>query len=163
MNTTKLCRAGLISAIYCVLTIAISPLSFGAIQFRFSEALTVLPLFYPESIIGLTIGCLIANIFGNGVLDIVLGTLGTLISSLLTYFVGKRLKKFPVKLIVGEIFPIVINAVLVPFTFCAFADLKHAYFLGVLTVGLGQLAVISTLGTILAVSINGMLNKKSKF
>ena len=161
MNTAKLCKTGLIATVYCVLTIAVAPLSFGAVQFRFAEALTVLPLFYPESIVGLTLGCLIANIFGNGVLDIVLGTLGTLISSLLTYFVGKKLKKFPVKVIVGELFPIVINAVLVPFTFCAFADLKRVYFLGVATVGLGQLAVISTLGTFLAVAINGMINKKS--
>lgn len=153
MNSKSLCRAGIIAGLYCVLTVLIAPLSYGQVQFRFAEALTVLPLFYQEAIVGLTIGCFIANVLGNGILDLFLGTLATFISALLTYFVGKKTKKFIVKLILGEIFPIVINAFIVPFTFLAFSELKSAYFLGVLTVGGGQLAVIVTLGSLLAVTL----------
>ncbi len=153
MNSKSLCRMGIIAGLYCVLTVLIAPLSYGQVQFRFAEALTVLPLFYPEAIVGLTIGCFIANVLGNGILDLFLGTLATFISALLTYFVGKKTKKFIVKLILGEIFPIVINAFIVPFTFLAFSELKSVYFLGVLTVGGGQLAVIVTLGSLLAVTL----------
>lgn len=161
MNSKSLCKAGIIAGLYSVLTVVVAPLSYGQIQFRFAEALTVLPLFYPEAVLGLTTGCFIANIFGNGTLDLILGTLATLISSFLTFIVGRKIKKFTVKLIVGEIFPVVINAFLVPFTFLAFLKLKSGYFIGVLTVGGGQLAVIVTLGTFLAVALRRIEIKKN--
>ncbi len=161
MNSKSLCRAGVIAGLYCVLTVIVAPLSYGQVQFRFAEALTVLPLFFPEAVLGLTTGCFIANILGNGTLDLILGTLATLISSLLTSLAGRKIKKFAVKLIVGEIFPVVINALLVPFTFLAFSKLKSGYFIGVLTVGGGQLAVIATLGTFLAVALRKIEIKKT--
>lgn len=161
MNSKSLCRTGIIAGLYCVLTVLIAPLSYGQVQFRFAEALTVLPLFYPEAVVGLTVGCFIANVLGNGILDLFLGTFATLISALLTYFVGKKIKKFIVKLIVGEIFPVVINALLVPFTFLAFSKLKSGYFIGVLTVGGGQLVVIATLGSLLAVAIYKIRQKNN--
>lgn len=150
---------GLIAGLYCVLTVLIAPLSYGQVQFRFAEALTILPLFYPEAVVGLTAGCFIANVLGNGILDLFLGTFATLISALLTYFVGKKTKKFIVKLFFGELFPIVVNALLVPFTFVAFSELKSVYFIGVLTVGGGQLAVIVTLGSFLAVALRRIKEK----
>ena len=83
-NAKALTRAGIIGAVYVVLTMALFPLSFGAVQVRISEGLTLLPLIFPESVLGLTVGCLISNLFGNGVIDVVFGTLATFLSAILT-------------------------------------------------------------------------------
>lgn len=61
-GTVYTVQAALIAAIYAALTYAVAPLSFGATQFRISEALTVLPVFTPAAIPGLAVGCIIANI-----------------------------------------------------------------------------------------------------
>jgi len=65
-------------------------MSFGIVQIRISEALTVLPYRFKEAILGITIGCFIANLFSPfGPIDWVLGTLLTLIAAIITYFLGK--------------------------------------------------------------------------
>ncbi|MEI6157486.1 MAG: QueT transporter family protein [Atribacterota bacterium] len=72
----KLSRMGLVAALYVVLTVMppFYALSYGPIQIRVSECLTVLPFLFPETIWGLTAGCLIANTLGNvGFHDIVFG------------------------------------------------------------------------------------------
>lgn len=154
MNKTVIvCRTAVIAALYAVLTVAIAPLSYGPIQFRFSECLTILPLFFPESVVGLTVGCFFSNLFGNGPLDIIFGTLATFTASVLGLLCSKKCKTFTVKLIWVEFFAIMINAVVVPFTFLALTELKEVYFINMFTVGLGQLVVISTLGTLLALAI----------
>ena len=72
----RLVRGALIAAIYAVLCAALAPISYGEVQFRISEALTILPLLMPEAIPGLFVGCLIANLIGGaGILDIVFGSL----------------------------------------------------------------------------------------
>lgn len=146
-NTAKIiARAGVTGALYCVLTIALQPISYGAVQFRVSEALTVLPLLFPETAVGLTIGCFIANIFGNGVLDMVLGTAATLAASVITAFIGRHVHKTAPKIILGVIPPIVLNALIVPFTFMAASDTFWVYLANAGTVFLGQAVVICLLG-----------------
>ena len=79
-NVTFLTQAAMIAAIYVVLTYVFAPFSFGEIQIRISEALTILPLFTPAAVPGLFIGCLIGNILGGAILpDIVFGSMATLI------------------------------------------------------------------------------------
>lgn len=147
MKTTKLLvRAGVVGALYAVLTIVLAPISYGPVQFRVAEALTLLPLVFPETAIGLTFGCLISNMFGNGPLDMILGTTATLIASLLTAFIGKRVKKDLAKIILGAIPPIIVNAVVVPLTFMTASDTFVAYLINGGTVFLGQTAVIAVLG-----------------
>ncbi len=86
MNTKKIVRAAVIAGLYIVITYLLAPISFGPLQFRASEALTVLPIIYPEAIPGLFIGVLFANIFGGlGLIDIVGGSLVTLIAAYFTY------------------------------------------------------------------------------
>jgi len=99
-------EAAVIAAIYAALTIILAPISYGMIQVRISEALTILPYFTPAAIPGLFIGCIIANIVGgNGLIDIIFGSLATLIAAFLSYKMPKRyLVPIP---------PIVINAVVV--------------------------------------------------
>lgn len=82
--------AGLVAALYTVLSLAFAPISFGVYQVRIAEALTVLPFLHPAAIPGLYIGCLLANVFGNvGWLDIVIGPLLTLVAALLTRGAGR--------------------------------------------------------------------------
>ncbi|MBR1709163.1 MAG: QueT transporter family protein [Clostridia bacterium] len=81
-----LTRAAIIAAIYTVLTLLLAPISYGEIQVRLSEALTLLPILFPEAIPGVTLGCLLANIFGGAMLpDIIFGTLATFLAALCTY------------------------------------------------------------------------------
>lgn len=116
-NTTLfICQTGLIAALYVALTYVFAPISFGAVQIRIAEALTLLPLLTPAAIPGVTIGCLLGNILGGGIpLDIIFGTLATLIAAVFTYLLRKRHPAF------GAIPPIVSNTLIVPFV------IKFAY------------------------------------
>ena len=87
MTTRRLAVSGMIGAAYAVMAIfgSVFGLTFGPIQFRFSEALCVTPFLFPEAVGGLFVGCLIANIFSPyGLLDIIVGSLATLIAAWLT-------------------------------------------------------------------------------
>ena len=101
-NNRQLVLSALIAAFYAALTIALEPISYGPLQFRVSEALTLLPFYMPEAIPGLFIGCVLANIFGGfGLPDIVFGSLATLCAALMT-------RKSP-NLWVGALWPVLWN------------------------------------------------------
>ena len=77
--------SALIAALYTGLTFVLAPISFGPVQFRVSEALTLLPFCLPEAVPGLFIGCLISNMLGGfGIIDIVLGSAATLAAAWIT-------------------------------------------------------------------------------
>ncbi|MDI9470468.1 MAG: QueT transporter family protein [Bacillota bacterium] len=85
LNVPSLARAGIIAALYVVLTLAFLPVSFGIVQFRISEALMMLTALVPGAVPGVTIGCFLANILGQqGIVDIIGGTLATAIAALAT-------------------------------------------------------------------------------
>ena len=80
-----LCVSAAIAALYAALTLLLMPISYGNLQCRVSEALTILPVLLPEAVPGLTVGCLIANLIGSATpWDVVFGTLATLIAALLS-------------------------------------------------------------------------------
>lgn len=147
LNATRLARAGVIAALYAVTTIAFGFISYGPIQFRISEMLCVLPLFFPEAALWLTVGCLIANIFGNGLLDMLLGTLATLLGSIVTVLVAKFFKNKFLLLFLGGLGHVLFNAFLVPLTITTLAKTLSAYFLCAATVALGEAIVIYVGGT----------------
>ena len=92
-KTKKITRIGVVAALYATITLVLGSISYGPIQFRISEVMTLLPLFGKEYILSLTIGCFLANVIGPyGVPDIILGTLATLISVYLVYLTGKHMK-----------------------------------------------------------------------
>ena len=102
----------LIASAYVVVTILCGPLSYEFAQFRFSELLNLFVFFNPSYTLGLTIGCLIANLAStNGVYDIVFGTLATLVSCLLMIGLSKIIKS----LLLAGLIPCIINAIVVPF------------------------------------------------
>lgn len=86
-----ICEAGIIAALYFAITIIVAPLSFGPLQVRISEALCVLPFFAPSAVPGLFIGCAIANVFGgNGIIDVIVGSLSTLLAAWMTYKIKNK-------------------------------------------------------------------------
>jgi uncharacterized membrane protein len=79
-------EAGIIAALYFVLTVAVAPIAYGPLQMRISEALCILPFFTPAAIPGLFVGCILANLFSPfGLWDIIFGSLATLIAASITY------------------------------------------------------------------------------
>ena len=81
MKLRTLALGGMVAALYAALTVLLAPLSYGPVQLRFSEGLTLLPYFLPEAVPGLAAGCLIANLFGGyGAVDVVVGTGATLLA-----------------------------------------------------------------------------------
>ena len=90
LNTRQIALNGIVAGLYAAITILTASFAYGNIQLRISEALMMLLLFEPSLTVGLTIGCLIANLFSTvSVLDIVIGTAATLLACLLT----TRIKK----------------------------------------------------------------------
>lgn len=85
MKLRALALGGMVAALYAGLTVLLAPLSYGPVQFRFSEGLTLLPYFLPEAVPGLAVGCLIANLFGGyGAIDVIVGSGATLLAGVLT-------------------------------------------------------------------------------
>ena len=144
-KTAYLTQAALIAAIYTVLTMIAAgfDLASGAIQVRFSEALTIMPFFTPAAIPGLTIGCLLSNILtGCALPDIIFGTLATLLGALGSY--ALRHNRF-----LCAIPPIVSNALIIPFVLTYAYHIPGGIPLFMLTVGLGELISCMGLGQLL--------------
>ena len=114
-STKRLCRAGVIASLYVVLTYAFSAFAFGPFQVRPAEALCILPLFFPEAIPALAVGCLLSNILSQySIYDMIFGSLATLVAAYGTYFIGKTVKNTPLKLFLGGLFPVLLNAIIIP-------------------------------------------------
>ena len=160
--TKKSARAGIIAALYVMLTIILYPISYGGVQVRVAEALSILPLFYGEAVIGLTVGCLISNLLGtNGLLDVVFGTLATFIASNLTYLIGKKVRGNNARFMLGCFPPVIVNALIVPFTFLlTLSNLKKLYLISCLQVFAGQALAVYLIGAPFYYSILKRQNKK---
>lgn len=149
LKTLRIVSGAAIAAVYVVLTVLAASvnLASGAIQVRFSEALTVLPFFTPTAVPGLAVGCLLSNILtGCALPDIIFGTLATLLGAL-----GTRMLK-------GHRFlctlpPVIANTLIVPFV------LTYAYHIPggipylMLTVGIGEVIACMILGQILLTAL----------
>ncbi len=137
-NLRALTFGALIAAVYAALTCALAPISYGAVQFRVSEALTMLPMLMPCAVPGLFIGCVIANLIGGaGLIDVIVGSLATLAAGILT----RKLRKKP---LLALLMPVVLNGVMVG------ASLAYIYniplFETMATVAIGEAVVLYALG-----------------
>lgn len=112
----RLCRAGVIAALYVALTYAFGSISYqGLLQIRPAEALCVLPLLYGEAVPALFIGCAISNIGSPFFLyDVTFGSLTTLLAAVCTYLVGKAVRKDGLRLALGGLFPVLLNGFIIP-------------------------------------------------
>lgn len=90
-STRSICISAIIAALYASTTLLLPAISYGELQCRISEALTLLPILMPQAIPGLFVGCLIANLLSPvGIVDIVFGSLATLIAAIGTYSFRKQ-------------------------------------------------------------------------
>jgi len=142
-------KTAIIAAIYVVLTWVLSPISYGAIQFRISEILVLLVVFNPKYSLALILGCFIANTTSSlGWYDMVFGTLATIIAIIPMCFV----KKLPI----AAIFPVISNALIVSFELgLAFDMFQPAVFwFNVLTIAIGEAVVLYLLGIPIMISLS---------
>jgi len=146
MKSKKLvfiCQAAVIAALYVVLTYVFSAVASGVIQVRVSEALTILPAFTPAAIPGLVIGCLLSNtLTGCVLLDIIFGSVATLIGALGSYALRRHTWLVPIP-------PIVSNMIIVPFVLRFAYGATDAFPFMIATVGAGEIISCYLLGMIL--------------
>ena len=145
-TTRDLTLAAVLAAVYAALTITLPVPQYGAVQIRFAEALTVLPFLFPAATPGLFVGCIIANLFSPFVLDVVFGSMATLLACLWTSRMTSRwLAPLP---------PVLCNAVIVGAEIAWFETgfgpgFWAAYAFNAFTVGLGELLACYLLGSLL--------------
>jgi len=138
-----------IAAIYTVLTMIFAPISFGPVQFRISEALCILPFFTPAAIPGLFIGCLLSNLLcGAATLDVIFGSLATLIGAVGSYKLRKN------KWLVC-IPPILANTIIIPWVLRFAYGSEDLIWYTMITVGIGEVLAIGILGNLLLSVLNG--------
>lgn len=144
-----ICQAAMIAALYVVLTFIANAfhLANGNIQVRISEALTILPYFTPAAIPGLAIGCLLSNyLTGCHLLDIIFGSVATLIGAVFTYVLRKQKWLAPVP-------PVISNTIIVPWVLRLAYGMEGAIPYLMLTVGIGEIISCGVLGMILLLSL----------
>ena len=142
-----LTQGAAIAAIYVVLTVVFAPISFGPVQLRIAEALTILPLFTPAAIPGLFLGCVLANLIGGAIVwDVVFGSLATLIGAVLGYLLRSNRWLVPLPAVLS-------NALIVPpvLRFGYGVDLPLP--LMALYIALGEIAGCYILGELLATAL----------
>lgn len=169
-TTKRLCRAGIIAALYVALTYAFAPLAYGPFQIRPAEAFCILPIFFPEAIPALYIGCMLSNLASPYLFyDVVIGSLATLLAAFGSYMVGRFLKKEPLRLIVCGLFPVLLNAILIPLIIVflcggaeGYTSAATAYFAFMGSIALTEAVWIYGLGTPLYFSIK-RLQKRNAF
>jgi uncharacterized membrane protein len=170
LSTKRLCRAGVIAALYAALTYAFAPVAFGPFQLRPAEALCILPLFFPEAIPALWIGCMLSNLFSPFFLyDVVFGALATLLAATCTYFIGKKLDHAPLKILFGGFFPVIFNTLIIPFiiVFLCGGDAGYesawiAYALNALSIFATEAVFVYGLGTPLYFAIEKLIHKQKQ-
>lgn len=153
MSVRRLTLSAVVAAVYAALTMLLAPISYGEVQLRLSEALCILPFFVPSTAWGVFVGCLIANLLSPiGILDIVFGSLATLLAALCTAAIGKTGRGW-VQCVSACLMPVLFNAVIVGavITFSSISEpLSAAGMAGfgvtALWVGLGELIVLFALG-----------------
>lgn len=146
-----LTRAALVAALYVALTYLSFGFASGAIQLRVSECLCVLPLFMPEAIIGLTVGCILSNLLTGCVFwDIIFGSFATLLGATFAYL----LRGLPERLKWMATIPTILsNALIVPAVLIYAYGAPDSYLFLMFTVGMGEIAGAGILGSILYYSM----------
>ena len=131
-----------IAAVYVILVVLFGSVSFGPIQFRIAEALTILPSFPPTAIPGLFVGCILANLLGGAIpADIIFGSFATLIGAVGSYALRKNKWLVPLP-------PIVANTLIVPFVLKFGYGVPDAIPFMMLTVGLSEVIICGIIGLI---------------
>lgn len=148
LSTRFIIHSAMIAAVYSTLTVLLGSFGYGPVQFRIAEALTVLPAVMPSSVPGLFIGCILANWLGGyGTVDIVLGSLATLLAALCTRLLRKHRFLYPLP-------PVLFNAVIVGGYIYILYDKTYPLLLTMLYIGISQFVICYGIGLPLISFIN---------
>lgn len=140
MKTKYLAEAGVIAAIYALLTIVLAPISYGAVQVRISEALTVLPFFTPAAVPGLFVGCIAANIMSPyGLADLIFGSAASLIGAIGSYLLRKKPLLVPLA-------PVISNGIIVGAMLYYVYEVPLPLIVQMLYVALGEVVACYAIG-----------------
>ncbi len=141
-------QGAVIAALYVVLTLVFAPISFGPVQVRVAEALCILPMFTPAAVPGLFAGCLIANFIGGGIiLDVIFGSLATLIGAWLGFRLRSNRWLVPVPAVLA-------NTLIVPFVlYYGYGFVDTAIPVLMVQIFLGEIAGCMVLGELLCTAI----------
>jgi len=154
-STRKIAFAAVIAGLYAGLTLAVMPFSYGPVQFRISEVLCILPFFFPFSVWGLFVGCIVANLFSPYLwLDITIGPIASLLAALSTMYIGQLNSRDRVMTKAFACFPpVFFNAILIGamIAYIMMSEGAAESFLPIfiasfIWVGLGQSVVMYVLG-----------------
>jgi len=154
-NIQHLTLAAVIAALYVILTLLCNALGLAnhSIQVRFSEALTILPLFTPAAIPGLYVGCLLSNILTGCIAwDILFGPIATLLGALGTRFLGRKYKW------AACLPPILSNTLIIPLILSYAYHFEGSIIYFMFTVGIGEILSCGVLGMLLYVTLNKYRN-----
>mgnify|MGYP004518524499 FL=1 len=157
-DTLTFVRIAMIAAVYTVVSLALAPISYGNIQVRIAEALTILPLLYKPSIYGVTLGCFLTNLLGafmgvnpTGFIDAIIGTLATFLAVECTYMLkDKTVKGFPLW---SVLMPVIFNF------FFVGAELAVLYFEGNVVLGTLIMGSEVAVGELISVILGWLLLK----
>lgn len=157
-DTLTFVRIAMIAAVYTVVSLALAPVSYGNIQVRIAEALTILPLLYKPSIYGVTLGCFLTNLLGafmgvnpTGFIDAIIGTLATFLAAECTYMLkDKTVKGFPLW---SVLMPVIFNF------FFVGAELAVLYFEGNVVLGTLIMGSEVAVGELISVILGWLLLK----
>lgn len=139
-----LAQGAAVAALYVVLTLIFAPISFGSVQFRIAEILTILPLFTPAAVPGLFVGCLLGNILGGAIIwDIVFGSLATLIGAALGYLLRFNRWLVPLPTVIA-------NALIIPWVLRYGYGIQVPILLQIAYVAAGEILGCYILGELLA-------------
>lgn len=159
--SNKLVKTAVVAALYTVLTVALAPISYGIIQFRISEVMVLLAFFNPIYIGGLTLGCLISNIFGgNGPLDIIFGTFATFISVVSISLTAKVLKTNKISLIIASLWPVIFNGIIIGWMLNVISGAP--LLLTMVEIALSEFIIVSVIGVPLALLLKKKYGEKLK-
>ena len=151
-NVLYMTQAAMIAALYVVLTLIANALGLAnhAVQLRFSEALTILPFFTPAAIPGLFVGCIISNLLAGGImLDVVFGSIATLIGAFGTYALRKAAQGTFARRAILTIPPVLANTIIVPIILKYGYGLPTSFAFNAMTVCIGEILSCAVLGLLL--------------
>lgn len=153
-----LAKSALCGALYAALTILIYPLSYGMVQVRFSEVMTLLAFYNPSFVPGLLVGCFIANLLGaGGLIDAIFGTLA---SAFAFWWIVKarKIKNKTLGLFIAGLGPVV-SAFIIAFELRFALHSEEAFWLWFLWVAAGQFVAVEVFGF----PIFKVISKNKKF
>lgn len=161
-STKSISKMAMVTALYVVLTIVISPLSYGFIQVRLSEIFNYLGLFHKRYILAITLGVAIANLNSPlGIIDVIVGSVSTfIVLNLVSFVAGKFAKPWQKLLCVPIIFSLSMFTIAAQISILGAGDFWSVFFTNWLVIGLGELiSLLIGLGIIYLLSRNGSLQR----